>query len=79
MLGKAMYFDADEFASLADYYNSEGDSEEAERLIDEGLKMHPGSHELMLMKVKVVFLEMYEEASSICSGFRTTRMWISCC
>jgi len=29
----------------------------------EGLKMHPGSHELMLMKVKVlVFLEMYEEA-----------------
>ncbi len=63
VLGKAMYFDADEFASLADYYNSEGDSEEAERLIEEGLKMHPGSHELMLMKVKVlVFSEMYEEA-----------------
>ena len=43
VLGKAMYFDADEFASLADYYNSEGDSEEAEQLIDEGLKMHPGA------------------------------------
>ncbi len=63
VLGKAMYFDADEFALLAEYYNSEGDSDEAELLIEEGLRMHPGSMELMLMKVKVfVYDEMYEEA-----------------
>ncbi|MFA5650515.1 MAG: tetratricopeptide repeat protein [Proteiniphilum sp.] len=62
-LGKKMYFDADEFAALADYYNTGGDNEEAELLIDEGLKMHPGSPELMLMKVKMlVYAEQYEDA-----------------
>ena len=53
VLGKTMYFDADEFAMLADYYNAEGDNDEAELLIDEGLKMHPGSPDLMLMKAKI--------------------------
>lgn len=63
LLGKKMYFDADEFAMLAEYYNSGGDNEEAELLIEEGLKMHPGSPDLMLMKVKMmVYAEMYEEA-----------------
>ncbi len=63
VLGKTMYFDADEFAMLADYYNAEGDNDEAELLIDEGLKMHPGSPDLMLMKAKMlVYAEMYEEA-----------------
>lgn len=62
-LGKKMYFDADEFALLAEYYNAEGDNEEAEQLIGEGLKIHPGSPELMLLQVKtLVFSEMYEEA-----------------
>ena len=63
LLGKKMYFDADEFAMLADYYNAGGDNEEAELLIDEGLVMHPGSPDLMLMKVKMlVYSEKYEEA-----------------
>ncbi|MCE5205917.1 MAG: tetratricopeptide repeat protein [Porphyromonadaceae bacterium] len=62
-LGRKTYFDADEFALLAEYYNAEGDNEEAEELISEGLKMHPGSPELMLLRVKtLVFFEMYEEA-----------------
>jgi tetratricopeptide (TPR) repeat protein len=62
-LGKKMYLDADEFALLAEYYNAGGDNEEAEEVIAEGLKMHPGSPELMLLKVKtLVFSEMYEEA-----------------
>ncbi|HBG56608.1 MAG TPA: hypothetical protein DDX07_01200 [Porphyromonadaceae bacterium] len=62
-LGKKMYLDADEFALLAEYYNAGGDNEEAEEVIAEGLKMHPGSPELMLLKVKIlVFSEMYEEA-----------------
>jgi len=40
-----------------------GDNEEAEQLIGEGLKIHPGSPELMLLQVKsLVFSEMYEEA-----------------
>lgn len=62
-LGRKVYFDADEFALLAEYYNAGGDNDEAEELISEGLKMHPGSPELMLLKVKtLVFSEMYEEA-----------------
>jgi len=61
--GRKMYFDADEFALLAEYYNAEGDNDEAEQLVMEGLKMHPGSPELMLLKVKtLVFSELYEEA-----------------
>ncbi len=51
-LGKKVYFDADEFAQLADYYTAEGDIDEADFLIDEGLSMHPGSQELMVLKVK---------------------------
>ncbi|ULB33638.1 MULTISPECIES: tetratricopeptide repeat protein [Proteiniphilum] len=62
-LGKKVYFDADEFAQLADYYTAEGDIDEADFLIDEGLSMHPGSQELMVLKVKkLVYSEMYEEA-----------------
>ena len=62
-LGRKIYFDADEFAMLAEYYNAEGDNEEAEELINEGLKMHPGSPELMLLKAKVlVYSEMYQDA-----------------
>ncbi|WP_352422907.1 tetratricopeptide repeat protein [Proteiniphilum sp.] len=63
VLGRKIYFDADEFAMLAEYYNAEGDNEEAEELINEGLKMHPGSSELMLMKAKtLVYSEMYQDA-----------------
>lgn len=62
-LGKKIYFDADEFAMLAEYYNAEGDNEEAEELINEGLKMHPVSPVLMMMKAKLlVYSEMYQEA-----------------
>ncbi len=62
-LGKNIYFDADEFALLAEYYNAEGDNDEAEQLIREGLGMHPGSSALMLLRAKtLVFAELYEEA-----------------
>jgi tetratricopeptide (TPR) repeat protein len=62
-LGRKIYFDADEFVMLAEHYNAEGDNEEAEELIHEGLKMHPGSPELMLMKARMlVYSEMYREA-----------------
>ena len=62
-LGRNIYFDADEFALLAEYYNAEGDNQEAEQLIREGLMMHPGSSALMLLRAKtLVFAELYEEA-----------------
>ena len=62
-LGKNIYFDADEFAMLVEYYSSEGDNDEAEILIEEGLKIHPGSALLMLAKAKQLILSTrYEEA-----------------
>jgi tetratricopeptide (TPR) repeat protein len=51
-LGKKVYFDADEFALLAEFYNSEANNAEAESIIEEGLTMHPGSSELMILKAK---------------------------
>lgn len=62
-LGRNIYFDADEFALLAEFYNAEGDNEEAEQLIREGLAIHPGNPALMLLRAKtLVFAELYEEA-----------------
>lgn len=64
-LGKKIYFDADEFVTLAEYYNSGGDYDEAELLIEEGLRMHPGSFDLMSLKAKfLIFSAKYEEALS---------------
>ena len=62
-MDKSIYFDADEFAMLADYYNDFGDTSEAEYIVESGLGMHPGSSELMIIKAKVlVITEKYEEA-----------------
>ena len=62
-LGKNIYLDADEFAMLIEYYSSEGDQDEAETLVEEGLKIHPGSALLMLAKAKILILSTkYEEA-----------------
>ena len=66
LIGKNIYFDADEFAALADFYESEGDSEEANSLVELGLSMHPGNIELLLMKAKMLVLsEQYPEALSL--------------
>lgn len=65
MFGKKMYLDADEFAALVDYYNGIGDIEQGEEIIEEGLRMHPASPELMILKAKsLVYSESYEEALS---------------
>ena len=63
VLGRNIYFDADEFAILAEFYNAEGDNEKAEHLIREGLSIHPDSPVLMLLRAKtLVSEELYEEA-----------------
>lgn len=66
--GQAFYFDADEFALLANYYNSYGDDAEAENIIRVGLQMHPESLELLILNAKVmVYSEKYEEANQYLS------------
>ncbi|MDD3901454.1 MAG: hypothetical protein PHX22_09550 [Dysgonamonadaceae bacterium] len=61
--GKKMYLDADEFSMLIEYYFSIGDLEEADNLTKEGLAMHPGSQQLMLIKAKeLVDGQYFQEA-----------------
>ena len=62
-LGKQMYLDADEFSMLIEYYNSQGRLDESVKLIEEGLSMHPGNSELMILKAKeMVYEQAYDEA-----------------
>ena len=62
-MGKSMYFDPDEFAILANYYNDFGDVSEAEHIAESGLKMHPGSNQLMIVKAKLLAASLqYQEA-----------------
>ena len=61
--GKKIYFDPEEFALLAEHYNTLGDDDTSVSLIEEGLVMHPTNPELMLLKAKIlVFGEKYDEA-----------------
>ncbi len=61
--GKSIYFDPDDFAVLADYYNDFGDISEAEYIVELGLGMHPGSTQLMVVKAKIlVASEKYQDA-----------------
>ena len=67
---KKIYFDPDEFAVLADYYNDFGDISEADYIIETGLEMHPGSTQLMIIKAKILtstqkFQEAYDYLLSI--------------
>ncbi len=68
--GKKVYFDADEFEVLADYYLSIGDNEYADNIIDEGLRIHPDNPSLMILKSKsLLSIELYEEALSYVASF----------
>ncbi len=61
--GKKIYFDADEFAMLTEYYMSMDDNMLANEIIEEGLKIHPGNTALTVLKAKVlVDMDLYEEA-----------------
>lgn len=61
--GTNVYFDSDEFALLADYYNEFGDTAEAEYILEIGLNIHPSSSQLMIIKAKVFLIEeKYQEA-----------------
>jgi thioredoxin-like negative regulator of GroEL len=68
-IGKKIYFDAAEFAALAEHYNAMGYCEEADALIYEGLMMHPGNPELMMLKAETyIDEEMYREALKYMEG-----------
>ena len=73
VLGKKIYLDADEFAALSEYYHTEGDEEEANVLIDEGLKMHPNSLVLMMLRARsFLFVQQYNETLNYLEGISDT-------
>lgn len=60
---KNLYFDTDEFVLLANYYKDNKNTSEAEHVVNIGLRVHPGSTELMITKANVlVTSEKYEIA-----------------
>ncbi|GAB6012574.1 tetratricopeptide repeat protein [Viscerimonas tarda] len=61
--GKSIYFDAEEFDDLAEYYDMLDDLETAKKLVDSGLKIHPGNQSLLLKSARfVIYSGQYREA-----------------
>ncbi|MFV0330682.1 MAG: tetratricopeptide repeat protein [Dysgonomonas sp.] len=50
--GKNIYFDADEFGDLAEYYDSQDEIDIAREIVDTGLSIHPGNNSLVIKKAK---------------------------
>lgn len=48
LTGKSVYFDADEYDDLAEYYDKTDDIEAARGIVDLGLSIHPDNESLML-------------------------------
>ncbi len=67
--GKSVYFDSDEFEDIADYYDSQEDTEASLRVVEEGLKQHPGNQVLLMKKIRILILKgEYDKASSLIDG-----------
>lgn len=57
LTGKSMYFDADEYDDLAEYYDKLDDIETARGIVDMGLSIHPDNESLMLRFAKYLVYE----------------------
>lgn len=65
-----MYFDADEFIMLAEYYKMEDDFDEVDKIIEIAMEIHSGNPDLMLLYgemliVKVEFNEAIEYLNNL--------------
>lgn len=55
--GKSIYFDAEEFDELADYFDFLDETETAKNIVEDGLKIHPQNESLRLKKAKFMLYE----------------------
>ncbi|NDW18300.1 hypothetical protein D0T53_07035 [Dysgonomonas sp. 216] len=61
--GRSIYFDAEEFEELSDYYDMLDEGQTAKKIIEIGLNIHPTSEILRLKKAKFMLYERkYEQA-----------------
>ncbi|MFR9165415.1 MAG: tetratricopeptide repeat protein [Dysgonomonas sp.] len=68
--GKSVYFDAEDFDEIADYYDMADEPDKAESVIDQALNIHPGNHILILKKIKLIaYKGEYQEALSLIDGY----------
>ena len=61
--GKSIYFDAEEFDELAEYYDMLDDIDTAKKIVEDGLKIHPGNQSLLIKSAKfIVYSGEYKQA-----------------
>lgn len=60
---KSVYFDADQFADIAEYYDNIGDIDAARDLLNIALKIHPENDSLLLKKAKILVYDSEYEAA----------------
>lgn len=56
--GKSVYFDADEFDELAEYFDAHDDIESAREVVEDGLAIHPESNSLQLKKSRFLVYDV---------------------
>lgn len=67
-MGDNIYFDSEEFESLANYYYDIADISECELIVKQGLKMHPSTPQLLIIKAKILaFNTKYQDALDLVS------------
>ena len=62
-MNKSLYFDADEFVMISNYYSRKKEASEAESAVNIGLGIHPHSSELMITKAKILLASKNFEAA----------------
>lgn len=61
--GQNLYFDADEYDSLAEYYDHSDELEKAKKVVESGLNIHPHNEQLLLKKARFyIYDSQYIEA-----------------
>lgn len=61
--GRSIYFDAEEFDDLAEYYDMLDEIDSAKQVVETGLKIHPENPSLLLKTVKfMIYAGKYNEA-----------------
>lgn len=70
--GEITYFDPEEFHTLVDYFNDKNDTEQADKVIEYALKMHPNNTEMLTLKFHSLVCEnKLDEAEKIMSQIPT--------
>lgn len=54
---KNVYFDADQFCEIADYYDEIGDTDASEAVVNKALSIHPSNEQLQIKRAKTLVIK----------------------